>query len=160
LRCKGYGFSREGKQVINIFKKLEATYILAINVSEDLKIRVGQLGEVSFKEGDYIYIGSAIGCLETRLRRHLRKNKKIYWHIDYLLENKRAKILQIWTIDKKIECQTAEVFCQDSTTEIIKKCFGSSDCKCMTHLFYTKNKERVKKILKEISFSIFYSSLN
>ena len=59
------------------------------------------MGEVSFKEGDYIYIGSAKGCLETRLQRHLRKEKRIFWHIDYLLENQKAKILQIWTIDKK-----------------------------------------------------------
>jgi len=126
---------------------------LVIKISEDLKIRVGRLGEVSFKEGDYIYIGSAKGCLEARLRRHLRKDKKIYWHIDYLLKSKKTKILQIWIIDKKMECQTAEVFCQDPTTEIIKKGFGSSDCKCLSHFFYIKNKERTEKISKEIGFS-------
>ena len=106
-----------------------------------------------FKKGDYIYTVSAKGCLETRLQRHLRKEKRIFWHIDYLLENKKAKILQIWTIDKKMECQTAEVFCQDPTTEIIKKGFGSSDCKCLTHLFFMKNKKRIESILKEIGFS-------
>ena len=126
---------------------------MVIKISEDLKIRVGRLGEVSFKEGDYIYIGSAKGCLEARLRRHLKKDKKIYWHIDYLLKSKKTKILQIWIIDKKMECQTAEVFCQDPTTEIIKKGFGSSDCKCLSHFFYIKNKERTEKILKEIGFS-------
>ena len=56
---------------------------------------------MSFKKGDYFYIGSAKGCLETRLQRHLRKEKRIFWHIDYLLENQKVKILQIWTIDKK-----------------------------------------------------------
>jgi len=111
------------------------------------------LGEASFKNGDYIYIGSAIGCLEARLRRHLKKDKKSFWHIDYLLENKKVKILQIWTIDKKMECQTAEVFCQDPTTEIIKKGFGSSDCKCLTHLFFVKNKKQIESILKKIGFS-------
>ena len=126
---------------------------MVIKIFEDLKIRVGRLGEVSFKEGDYIYIGSAKGCLEARLRRHLRKDKKIYWHIDYLIKSKKTKILQIWIIDKKMECQTAEVFCQDPTTEIIKKGFGSSDCKCLSHFFYIKNKERTEKILKEIGFS-------
>lgn len=106
-----------------------------------------------FKKGDYIYIGSAKGCLEARLRRHLKKDKKIYWHIDYLLENKKVRILQIWTIDKKMECQTSEVFYQDPTTEIIKKGFGSSDCKCLTHLLFVKNKKRIESILKEIGFS-------
>jgi len=111
-------------------------------------------------QGDCIYIGSAKGCLETRLKRDLRKEKRIFWHIDYLLENQKAKILQIWIIDKKMECQTTEVFYQDPTTEIIKKGFGSSECKCVTHLFYIKNKERIKKILKEIGFSVYYSFQN
>lgn len=71
----------------------------------------------------------------------------------YILKNKRTQISQIWTVDKKMECQTAEVFCQDPTTEIIKKGFGSSDCKCETHLFYIKNKEKIKKVLKEKGFS-------
>ena len=59
------------------------------------------MGEVSFKKGDYLYIGSAKSCLETRLQRHLRKEKRIFWHIDYFLKNQKAKILQIWAIDKK-----------------------------------------------------------
>ena len=52
-----------------------------------------------------------------------------------------------------MECQTAEVVCQDPTTEIIKKGFGSSDCKCLTHLFFIKNKKQIESILKEIGFS-------
>jgi len=147
---------------INIIKKSEATYILLIYVSKDLKVRVGRLEEVSFKKGNYIYIGSAKDCLVARLRRHLKKDKKSFWHIDYLLENKKAKISQIWAIDKKMECQTAEIFCQDPTTEIVKKGFGSSDCKCLTHLsdckclthlFFVKNKKQIESILKEITFS-------
>lgn len=54
-----------------------------------------------------------------------------------------------------MECQTAEVFYQDSTTEIIKKEFGSSDCKCSTHLFFIKDEKITEKILEEIGFSIF-----
>jgi len=142
---------------MNIIKKSEATYILVIYVSEDLKIRVGRLGEAFFKEGDYIYIGSAKTCLEARLQRYLRKEKRIFWHIDYLLENQKVKILQIWTIDKKVECQTAEVFYQEPTTKIIKKGFGSSDCKCLTHLFFIKDKKKAEKILKEMGFSVYYS---
>lgn len=138
----------------------EATYILAIYVTEDLKIRVGQLGKVSFKKGDYLYIGSAKGCLEKRLQRHLRKEKRIFWHIDYLLKNKNVKILQIWTIDKKVECQAAELFCQDPAIKIIKKGFASSDCKCLTHLFFIKDKMKAEKILKEIGFSVYYSFQN
>jgi len=70
----------------------------------------------------------------------------------YILKNKRTQISQIWTVDKKMECQTAEVFCQDPTTEIIKKGFGSSDCKCLTHLFFIKDKKKTEKILEKIGF--------
>jgi Uri superfamily endonuclease len=119
------------------------------------------LGEVSFKEGEYLYIGSAKSCLERRLQRHLRKEKRIFWHIDYLLENQKVKIFQIWTIDKKVECQAAEVLCQNPAIKIIKKGFGSSDCKCLTHLFFIKDKKRIEKILKEeIGFSVYYSFQN
>ncbi|MEN3190026.1 MAG: GIY-YIG nuclease family protein [Atribacterota bacterium] len=140
-----------------INKSSVATYVLVIEISKDFEIIVGKLGKVFFKKGNYIYIGSAKACLEARLRRHLKKDKKSFWHIDYLLKSKKTKILQIWIIDKKMECQTAEVFCQDPTTEIIKKGFGSSDCKCVSHLFYIKNKELLKNILKEMGFSIYYS---
>jgi Uri superfamily endonuclease len=111
------------------------------------------LGEVFFKKGDYIYIGSAKGCLEVRLRRHLKKDKKSFWHIDYLLKDERTQISQIWMILKSIECETAEVFYRNPFAEIVRKGFGSSDCKCETHLFYIKNKERIEKFLKEIGFS-------
>ncbi|MDD5014807.1 MAG: GIY-YIG nuclease family protein [Atribacterota bacterium] len=138
---------------MNMIEKSEATYVLVINVSEDLKIGVGQLGEVLFKKGDYVYIGSAKGCLETRLQRHLRKEKRIFWHIDYILENQKAKVLQVWVTSKSIECKTADVFEGEYTCEIVKKGFGSSDCKCLSHLFFVKNKKRIESILKEIGFS-------
>ena len=61
---------------------------------------------------------------------------------------------------KSIECETAEVFYRNALTEIVRKGFCSSDCKCATHLFYIKNKEKTEKILKKISFSICYSFSN
>ncbi|MEA3454458.1 MAG: GIY-YIG nuclease family protein [Candidatus Caldatribacteriota bacterium] len=111
------------------------------------------MGKVFFKKGDYIYIGSAKGCLETRLQRHLRKEKRIFWHVDYFLENDRVQILQIWVIQKPIECKTADIFYKELTCDIVKKGFGSSDCKCVTHLFYIKNKEKTENILEKIGFS-------
>jgi len=54
---------------------------------------------------------------------------------------------------KSIECETAEVFYRNPFTEIVIKGFGSSDCKCLTHLFYIKNKEQTENILEKIGFS-------
>ena len=108
---------------------------------------------MAFKKGDYIYIGSAKGCLEARLRRHLKRDKKSFWHIDYLLKNRRTQISKIWVILESIECEIAEVFYRNTLTEIVRKGFGSSDCKCVTHLFYIKDKEKIEKVLKEKGFS-------
>lgn len=129
-------------------------------MSEDFETIVGRLGRMSFKKGDYIYIGSANSCLEFRLRRHLRRSKKIYWHIDYLLENEKVWVSQIWVIPKSIECEIANVFNKKLSCKIVKKGFGSSDCKCLSHLFYIKDRERIEKILKKTDFSIYYSFSN
>ncbi len=125
---------------------------MIIYIAEDLKIRVGQLGEVSFKKGNYVYVGSAKGCLKARLQRHLREEKKLFWHIDYLLNSKEVRILQIWIIPKAIECKTADIFSKEHTCELVKKGFGSSDCKCVTHLFYIEDKEKIERVLKEKGF--------
>jgi len=87
------------------------------------------------------------------LRKHLRKDKKTYWHIDYLLKSEKVQILQIWVIDKSIECKTAGIFNRNSLSEIVKKDFGSSDCNCLTHLFYIKNKEQTERVLEKIGLS-------
>ena len=91
--------------------------------------------------------------MEARLKRHLRRSKKIYWHIDYLLKNEKVRISQMWMIPKSIECEIADVFNKEPICELVKKGFGSSDCKCLTHLFYIKNKEQTENILEKIGFS-------
>ena len=40
---------------------------------------------MSFKKGCYGYMGSALNGLEQRVRRHLSTQKKLHWHVDYLL---------------------------------------------------------------------------
>ena len=127
--------------------------MLIISVSEGLETIVGRLGRIYFRKGNYIYIGSAKGCLDTRLRRHLIKDKKTYWHIDYFLKKERTEISQIWMILKSIECEIANIFNRNTFTEMVKKGFGSSDCKCSTHLFYINDKEKIEEVLKEKGFS-------
>jgi len=61
-------------------------YVLIIRFKRKIKICVGKLGPVLFTEGLYFYVGKALGSLESRIERHLQRNKKNFWHIDYLLE--------------------------------------------------------------------------
>jgi len=41
--------------------------------------------------------------------------------------------------------------------KIIKKGFGSSDCKYLAYLFFVKDKKKAEKILGKIDFSVHYS---
>ncbi|MDR3074469.1 MAG: DUF123 domain-containing protein, partial [Candidatus Methanoplasma sp.] len=58
-------------------------YILIIGMPE-MKINVGALGILHFREGRYCYVGSAMNGLDQRIARHTSKQKTVRWHIDYL----------------------------------------------------------------------------
>jgi Uri superfamily endonuclease len=114
---------------------MKGSYILLTESKENKVIKVGKLGKLFFKKGFYVYIGSAMNNLEKRICRHLNKDKKFHWHIDYLLE--KAEILEVYLKENalKEECKLANMF--EEKLETIPN-FGCSDCKCTSHLFYGK----------------------
>ena len=109
-------------------------YVLIIHVDTDIEVNVGALGRITFRKGLYAYVGSAQANLEQRIRRHFRKEKSKFWHIDYLLANDAAKILKVFfkKANKPEECKTAKIICEKG--EPVSG-FGSSDCNCKSHLF-------------------------
>ncbi|RLA82840.1 MAG: GIY-YIG nuclease family protein [Deltaproteobacteria bacterium] len=121
------------------------TYILLIELPRDCEIAVGALGPLSFPRGFYAYVGSAMGGLEARIRRHLRKRKRFHWHIDFLLQ--RARVREVISIrGKKVECPLAREL--EQTFPCIPR-FGSSDCRCKSHLFFCRDYRLLReKILK------------
>lgn len=90
--------------------KDRGVYLLVIYLPQDKKIKIGNLEEIYFKEGYYVYIGSAKRGLSKRIERHKRKSKKLHWHIDYFLQ--KAKILNDIPIitNFKRECFLVEKF--------------------------------------------------
>ena len=64
--------------------KRKGTYVLAVTLGSDFDIEVGALGTLHFDRGLYCYVGSALGGLDSRVERHLRKEKVLKWHADYL----------------------------------------------------------------------------
>jgi len=106
------------------------------------RIKVGKLGTFTFKKGYYVYIGSAPS--DARIRRHLRKDKKKHWHIDYLLDH--GTIVNIY-VSNIPECKLAERL----NGKVVVKKFGSTDCKCDSHLKYfeTNPKKLLSKLGKE-----------
>lgn len=116
------------------------TYCLVISTKKDLKKTIGALGEISFKPGLYIYIGSALKNMDKRISRHFGGKKKIFWHIDRLTTDRRFSMEGVFVIKKpqKLECKKAEKMAGIFS---MVAGFGSSDCRCRSHLFFTgKNK--------------------
>lgn len=131
--------------------KDRGVYLLIIYLPKEKRIKIGSFEEIDFKEGYYVYIGSAKKGLSKRIARHKRKSKKLHWHIDYLLEE--SKILNDIPIITKfeIECSLAKEISQISNTSIQN--FGSSDCSCISHLFYFHNNPLVnEKFIRIINF--------
>ena len=126
----------------------KGVYVLAIWIKEDVGINVGALGHIDFVKGSYAYVGSAQSGLEKRLQRHFRKSKRKFWHIDYLLDYESVKILEAFHKEARRteECKVAQKI---SLTSLSVDGFGSSDCKCRSHLFKLKSYQILKKLMHE-----------
>ncbi|OGO04063.1 MAG: hypothetical protein A2Y73_08645 [Chloroflexi bacterium RBG_13_56_8] len=113
------------------------TYILVIRLEEERDIAVGSLGSMAFRAGYYLYVGSALAGLGARLARHLRKEKTLHWHIDYLLEY--GEIEETWYSlgTQHLECDWAHAIEDLPSVSASHNRFGASDCACPTHLFYS-----------------------
>jgi len=126
--------------------KVKGTYLLVIWVGKDIRVNIGALGSVNFEKGLYTYVGSAQNSLEKRVERHLRKAKRRFWHIDYLLDNDAVKVLKVFSkkAGKHEECKIAK---RISERDTCIKGFGSSDCKCQSHLTRIKDYRFLKDII-------------
>jgi Uri superfamily endonuclease len=131
----------------------KGTYLLVIEVKENQRISIGKRPLTNFRKGIYLYVGRAKNGLQGRIKRHLSKKKKRYWHIDYLLQ--KARIKEVWIKrDFLDECQTAlKVKSLLKETSSPLKKFGASDCKCTSHLFFLpKRKVSLKSLRRTLSF--------
>lgn len=118
-------------------------YQLLIYLPRKTFIEVGRKGSFEFPRGYYIYTGSAKNGLKSRIKRHLRKGKKLFWHIDYLL--RYGKIVDIFLYqNSKSECELSQRVLSQKNAKIIMPRFGSSDCRCETHLVYREHLDDFK----------------
>ena len=117
-------------------------YVLEIYAPSPFEVAIKKFSEVHFPKGYYYYIGSAQKNLGHRINRHLKLNKKLHWHIDYITSNIKINIKSILIFKdfpRDFECKlTGELQDQFSLIHIAKG-FGNSDCNiCESHLLYSK----------------------
>jgi Uri superfamily endonuclease len=130
---------------------VKGSYVLLIGLSEEQTIDIGSLKTIHFSGGCYAYVGSAMGGIESRLSHHLKGSKKPHWHIDYLLENAAINGIIICQSQNRVECTIARALSRQ--LDAIAG-FGSSDCKCKSHLFFAPNQEQLKSTIIAIIKSL------
>jgi len=125
-------------------------YILLICLPKSTTIKVGKLGELALQKGHYAYVGSARHSLMGRVKRYFNPIVKTRWHIDYLLKEAKP-----WCF-LALKCESPSRFME---CEIAKRLriylhpipsFGSSDCNCKSHLFFSQDPEALFQICFEV----------
>lgn len=109
------------------------TYQLVIELRRRCRISPGRLGAHELAAGRYVYTGSARRHMRARLQRHLRRDKPLRWHIDWLLTRPQAEVVAIH-VDARPECEVNRA----TGGAVPIAGFGASDCRarCGSHLRY------------------------
>lgn len=139
-------------------------YVLIVQIPKRLRLFLKSIGSITLDSGIWMYIGSAMGHgstnLENRIKRHFRKEKKIHWHIDYLLASKVQLLAAIWAESQEpIECDIAQALEKQKEFTRGPRKFGASDCVrgCFTHLFQIRDgrnfESLIVKVFKQLELS-------
>ena len=114
------------------------SYLLVLKNDRRKAIEVGKLGKIYFDRGYYVYVGSAMSGLESRVARHAKKKKKCFWHIDFITPGNMdiEKVFIIRRADR-IESKIAKRV-GGLCTNLVNR-FGASDSSEKSHLFYFQN---------------------
>lgn len=96
-----------------------------------MSVAIGRHGVFNFPAGLYCYTGSALRNFEARVRRHLSPEKKMRWHIDYLLAAPGVRVR-----DVRCSCEAECLVNRRTAGDIPVPGFGASDCRagCGSHL--------------------------
>ena len=136
---------------------MKGAYLLIMEIKQTVTIQIKSLGSVSFAPGEWVYVGSGMGngstSIENRLLRHFRDDKKIYWHIDYLL-SAGAMVTKALGIEsqKHVECLLARTLSDHDNFLPGPRGFGSSDCRkgCGTHIYHYQGKQPIGDSLRQV----------
>jgi Uri superfamily endonuclease len=117
------------------FMSATGAYVLLIELRQGFEFTSGRFDGQRLSPGFYAYCGSAKGPggLSARVRRHMRRDKKIHWHVDYLTAVE--EIVQVGVQVDGSECELVGRLLTTPGTHVPIQGFGSSDCAvCTAHL--------------------------
>ena len=111
-------------------------YILHLELESECQRVVGKLGTIRFAAGHYAYVGRAFGSggLAARLSHHLRLAASPHWHIDFLQPHLCVREIWYGRTPPSDEHRWAWALSQIRGATLPAEGFGSSDCRCQSHL--------------------------
>jgi sugar fermentation stimulation protein A len=109
------------------------SYLVIYHLPRKRLVEIGGLGKVTFKQGYYVYVGSAMKSLSKRVERHRRIRKKLHWHIDSFSAAADFRASLPVRSEDDLECELASAMSNISDWSVPG--FGCSDCSCPSHLF-------------------------
>jgi Uri superfamily endonuclease len=117
-------------------------YLLLLEVAAPVVVTVGRLGTYDFPAGRYVYVGSARRGLRARAERHLRREKPLRWHIDYLTTHPGVRTIGAVLVPapprRLTECRLVQGVRRAHGARAVVARFGAGDCRagCAAHLWW------------------------
>jgi sugar fermentation stimulation protein A len=119
---------------------LKGTYTIVVRCKGPGYLTFGKLGRARLRKGYYLYTGSALGrgavSLEGRLERHMRRQKSLRWHVDYITSRPDCYVTgAVYVVsDVRLECKVNSSLSKELDILPVLLKIGASDCKCNGHL--------------------------
>ncbi|CAG1771225.1 hypothetical protein BAC3_01637 [uncultured bacterium] len=128
-------------ETISYLPAEKGSYLLLMKLSEVQSLQIPHLKDYVFTEGYYIYIGSALGPggIRARVGRHIRKEKKIHWHIDHLTTVADLYSTVLILSPSRLETLLTGFLMKTDLTPVPG--FGCGDSEDYSHLFYSGKKK-------------------
>lgn len=138
---------------VSEIQALSGTYLLILKSRKITTIEVGKIGSMDVRKGYYLYVGSAFGPggIKARVNRHLRQNKLLRWHIDYLRNHCSLEWVLVNYNTTKKESDWVKRLLLHPAYSIAFHQFGASDSCYPSHLFFSTELPTDKEISRVLA---------
>lgn len=137
-------------------KSKGGTYALVLSCSRTEVVQIGKLGLLEIRRGFYVYVGSAMGPggMRARVAHHEKISQRPHWHIDYLRPHTRLD--RVWYSRHRIrrEHRWARTIHSLRGASVPMAGFGSSDCRCVSHLFFFTKRPSFREFADSVTFRV------
>lgn len=132
------------------------TYVLVLSSRSTELIQIGKLGALQLQSGFYVYVGSALGPggVPARIAHHLKVSRRPHWHVDYLRAHTRIEDIWYRLDGQRLEHTWAERFSLAEGASVPLLRFGSTDCRCESHLFFFERRPSRKRFRQVLGTGI------